>query len=278
MSAKNKFTIFNAVISPFSFRICWDSTKCLRILVPKRSSLSAWTSPKTLPLLQRCVNLALHFFSVPNQYRWALKRIWSVTDCDIVSDVNRTNTWWYVPSELNIWSWQIQLVRKIHVLSTLRPVLLPDYWMDLGSRDSDTERRVWEHVNFVKKINVAAGSFGEVILDQREVCQSCLTFMLYALLLSTGACTCRCKDCINAWGFGKLLFVATRLKCAWSLLDQDEPNKQSVARELAPHRYVEREIVKVVKMFSHTVAQTLFKYPSVQYVRFPQHHRTSWCK
>ena len=76
-------------------------------------------------------------------------------------------------------------------------------------------------------------------LDQRNVFQSWKNCMLCASLRSVRVFTCRCTDCIKSCVLGKLLFIAIfRVFVA-------------VACELAQHCNVERDILKIARIFTN---------------------------
>ena len=89
-------------------------------------------------------------------------------------DLNGRSTWLYVPHELQFSGYQMYF-RKIHSPSVRPPMLLPSCWMDLDSR--------LQHANFHPD-HFSAGSLSNVILDHRNVFQSCNICLLYASLRS----------------------------------------------------------------------------------------------
>ena len=95
-------------------------------------------------------------------------------------------------------------------------------------------------------ISFAAGSFSNVLNDQRNVFQSCNTCILYAASRWIKLCTCRCTDCITTCVLGKLLFAATRLNSLWSLLSQNEAHEQSLANWETNHSPIAREVLSLI--------------------------------
>ena len=110
--------------------------------------------------------------------------------------VESGNTWWYVPNELHFSGCQTRFSANpcsFHRPSSFVAQVLDGFGFEIPTHSVESGN-TWTFI----LINYAAVSPSNVMLEQRNVCQSCDICMLYAAVPSISVCTCRCTDCIKS--------------------------------------------------------------------------------
>ena len=209
-------------------------------MFPRFPRLQYWVSLA----VQVCVGQpALRLLSMSNQYRRTLAGIWSVPwiivdrarsdKSEKMFVVSRTSTWQYVPNELDLSSWEIQLVDE----SVFSPYFVQFCHPIVGwiwVRNSDTQWRIWEHVNVhtYQCVYWVIEQWNSWPTKSVRVLRNLHVVRIVAVVWCLRACICRCTDCINPSVLGNLLFIATRLKCSWSLLSQNKAHNKPLVNWL----------------------------------------------